>query len=342
MFNIPSYVGFKIPSSGVLPFRFTINTANISAGSTASNQFRLPLVNAFPLNFLVDWGDGFQDIITNFGQPQTLHTYASSGIYTITINGNFSGIRFDNSGDRLKMLNVFSWGTFTDLRNIGAFTSNNFFGCSNLNSTATDTPILGGNMQQMFRNCTSLRGGIENWDVSNVTSLNQTFRSATGFNANLGSWDVSNVTDFTNMFLSQGTFNNGGSPSINNWNTSSATLMSQMFLGVNAFNQPIGNWDVSNVTTMASMFQNVIAFNQDIGNWNVSNVTNFTSFMLGKTPATFSTANLDAIYNGWSSRPVQPNLSITFGTAKYTSAASAGRSILTSAPNNWTIVDGGL
>ena len=64
--------------------------------------------------------------------------------------------------------------------------------------------------------------------------------------------------------------------------------------------------------------------------------------MLGKTPATFSSTNLDAIYNGWSSRPVKPNLSITFGTAKYTAAGQAGKNILTGAPNNWSITDGGI
>jgi hypothetical protein len=64
--------------------------------------------------------------------------------------------------------------------------------------------------------------------------------------------------------------------------------------------------------------------------------------MLGKTPATFSTTNLNAIYNGWSTRPVQPNLTISFGTAKYTLAGQAGRNILTNAPNNWTINDGGI
>jgi hypothetical protein len=64
--------------------------------------------------------------------------------------------------------------------------------------------------------------------------------------------------------------------------------------------------------------------------------------MLFKIAANFSAANLDSIYNGWSSRPVKPNLSISFGSIKYTAAGVAGRLILTSAPNNWTITDGGI
>jgi hypothetical protein len=86
-------------------------------------------------------------------------------------------------------------------------------------------------------------------------------------------------------------------------------------------------------------------FNQDIGNWNISGVTDFFMFMNGKTPLTFSTTNLDAIYNGWSTKNPQTGLSIDFGSANYTSASSAGKAILTgstlSGGYNWTIIDGG-
>jgi hypothetical protein len=64
--------------------------------------------------------------------------------------------------------------------------------------------------------------------------------------------------------------------------------------------------------------------------------------MLGKTNLNFSASNLDAIYNGWSSRPVKPNISINFGTIKYTLAGQAGKNVLIGAPNTWTIVDGGI
>jgi hypothetical protein len=65
-------------------------------------------------------------------------------------------------------------------------------------------------------------------------------------------------------------------------------------------------------------------------------------FMGDKTDANYSATNLNAIYNGWSTRPVNPNLNIDFSTIKYTSAGQAGKNILTGAPNNWTITDGGI
>jgi len=92
---------------------------------------------------------------------------------------------------------------------------------------------------------------------------------------------------------------------------------------------------------MSQMFNGATAFNQNIGSWNVENVQDFADFMLGKTDATFSTTNLNAIYNGWSTQAVQSSLTIDFGTAKYTSAATAGRLILTGTAL-WTITDGGL
>jgi surface protein len=118
--------------------------------------------------------------------------------------------------------------------------------------------------------------------------------------------------------------------------------MQSMFANATSFNGNISSWNVSSVTNMNGMFLSATAFNQNIGSWNVSNVNNFLSFMIGKTFTDYSATNLDAIYNGWSLLSVQPNETIDFGTIKYTLAGQAGRNILTGAPNNWTINDGGI
>jgi len=161
---------------------------------------------------------------------------------------------------------------------------------------------------------------IGNWNTGAVTIMTQMFQHQPNFNQNIGGWNVSKVTSFSNMFNTiaiDGSFNNGGSSSINNWNTALAT-------------------------NMQAMFRNQPGFNQPIGNWNVSLVTDVSNFMTNKTNLNYSTANYDALLIGWASRAVKPNLSINFGTIKYTAAATAARAILTSAPNNWTIVDGGI
>lgn len=104
----------------------------------------------------------------------------------------------------------------------------------------------------------------------------------------------------------------------------------------------VTEWDTSSILNMISMFQNTTNFNQDLGNLNVSSVTAMNNFLANKTFLNFSTANYDALLIGWASRPVQPNININFGTIKRTSASTSAKSVLTSSPNNWTIVDGGL
>jgi surface protein len=295
------------PTAVVTPFAFTAKTDN--TGVSTSTQFKLPLTTSTGLNAVVDWGDATTSTITSHTSPDITHTYASAGTYSISITGTLPGWQFNSGGDKLKILNISSWGVLDITTNAA------FYGCTNLTSNATDAPTI------------------------TTTDLSQTFRSCTNFNGNVGSWNVSAVTNMTFMFFTASAFNNGGSSSIGTWNTSAVTNMTGVFVSAITFNQDISSWNTSAVTIMAAMFQGASAFNQDIGSWNVANVTNFSSFMSGKTPATFSTTNLDAIYNGWVT--VQSSRTITFGSAKYSAAGTAGRNYLTGT-KLWTITDGGL
>ena len=166
---------------------------------------------------------------------------------------------------------------------------------------------------QTFDQCSNMTWTATESPIITTSSFQLMFRSCINFNGNIG-----------------------------NWNTSSVTNMTTMFGGCTNFNQNIGSWNTSSVTDMQSMFLSCTNFNQNIGSWNISKVTNFTNFMAGKTALNFSAVNLDAIYNGWSSRPVKTPININFNTIKYTAASSAGRAILTDAPNNWVITDGGI
>ena len=290
---------------------------------------------------IIDWGDGTTSLNSYSNRS---HSYTNSGTYTITITGIIIGFRFNNTGDITKIKTIEQWGNI-NLGNSGEY----FYGCNNLVLTGvTDTLNLSGttNLRRMFPGCSSITtiNNLNSWDVSNVTDMSFIFAGCNNFNQNIGSWDVSNVLTMENMFAIgslTGIFNNGGSTSINNWIVSGVTNMSLMFYGQALFNQPINNWNVSSVVTMSNMFRFSTNFNQNIGNWNISGVTNFSSFMSNKTPLTFSTTNLDAIYNGWSTKNPQIGRTITFGTAKYTSASSADRAVLTGT-YGWTITDGGI
>lgn len=525
------------------------DTTRTSAGSSTSTRVALPLISTGTYNFIVDWGDGSTNKITSWNQAETTHTYATAGVYQMIITGTIYGFRFNNTGDRLKLLSIQKWGTAFRL---GA-TDSHFSGCENLQLNQVEDVLDLTNttsFANIFLNCHSLTtiNNVNGWNTSSIASMTSTFSNAINFNDNIGAWNMSNVTGMTNMFnctiLTRGVFNNGGSDTIKNWNTSKNTSLQATFQGQKLFNQEIGTWDVSKVTTMLGLFnivggytgvfnnggsssintwntglvtnmqqvfsnqvnfnQNVGAwntanvtnmsymfncgtadgkfnnggsttidnwntakvttmlqmftgqplfnqpigiwntvlvtrmdymfysyaspsaptrlygvFNQDISSWNTANVTNMAGmfgsqalfnqpldswnvakvttldstfsrtiafnqtlnswntilvnnmfdtffnatafnqsisnwkanivttfgtngFMGNKTYLDYSSANYDALLIGWASRPVLANKTINFGTIKYTSAAVAARAILTSAPNNWTIVDGGL
>jgi surface protein len=209
--------------------------------------------------------------------------------------------------------------------------------------SATDAPTISTtSLSNYFQNCSNFNGAIGNWNVSNITNFTQLFNNASTFNQNIGAWDTSNATTFSEMFSGAGSFNNGGSDTIKNWNTSSVITFFRMFRSCFNFNQPIGSWDTSSVGSMFAMFYTCYSFNQDISDWDISNVSNFTNFMGGLTDTNYDAAYLDNIYNKWSLLSVVSGLTIDFGTIKYTAAGQAGRDILTGAPNNWVINDGGI
>jgi surface protein len=306
----------------------------------------LPYQTNGSYNGTIDWGDG-ETSPNKYGNRT--HIYKFPGTYTITIDGRVRIFRFANAGDKDKIYRIFQWGTQFDVGVGGG----HLHGCSNLDlSEVVDVLILyrpnqlsnTRNFANMFRDCTSLTtiNRVNEWDISKVTIMASCFYNCINFNQDLNGWDVRLVNTMNQMFFGCTLFNGN----ISSWQTISVTDMLGMFRLAPNFNQDISAWDTTDVTTMRGMFYEATSFNKNIGNWNISNVdavqTGFINFMLGKTDSDFSTANYDALLIGWASRPVQPNLSINFGTIKRTAASTAAKLVLTSAPNNWTIVDGGI
>lgn len=337
------------------------DTKKTSTGSSTAKQIKLPLVSTGTYNFTVEWGDGTRDIIRAYNAAAITHTYHTAGVYTVKIRGVITSLTFNPSTtDTNKLLEVVQWGCFK------ALDSYSFNSCVNLrldytrdiltlsnNNSLSGTfqfcnmPYIRGigdislnfvntNLSYVFQQNTSFNDpSIVKWDISKVTSLTATFQGCSSFNQDISNWNTSGVTNMLGTFNACTIFNQP----VGNWDVSNVTSMGSMFNANVAFNQPLSGWNTSKVASMDNMFLNSPAFDQDIGSWNVSACTTFTSFMAGKTPATFSTANLDAIYNGWIVNGVKPNLSISFGTANYTAVGAVGRAILIA--SGWTITDGG-
>jgi surface protein len=180
---------------------------------------------------------------------------------------NFQRIIVGNGADRNRLLDVEQWGTtaWTSMQNA-------FFGCSNLNISATDIPILTSvtRMDQMFQGCSSLNGptNINSWNTSAVTVMVSAFLGASSFNQNIGSWNTANVVSMRNMFSN-----------------------------ASSFNQNIGGWNTANVSDMRGMFGFASAFNQNLGNWTLNSNVDMTSDMLGNCG--MNCANYAATLIGW-------------------------------------------
>jgi surface protein len=288
--------------------------------------------NSSYITSVVNWGQLQLGSDTGyyFNNCSNLDLSSVSDVLDLTGIVNLSNM-FGNSGVS-SINNINLWNT-SSVINMGGM----FFSATSFNQLLTFDTSSVTNMYGMFESATSFNQSLSTFDTSNVTDMSYMFSNASSFNQSLSNFDTSNVFYMGGMFLSATSFNQA----LSNFDTSSVTDMNGMFANATVFNQSLSNFNTSSVYDMSYMFYGADAFNQNIGTWDVGNVTLFFDFMSTKVPATFSTTNLDAIYNGWSASGVQPNNFISFGTAKYTLAASAGRAILTGI-NNWNITDGGI
>jgi surface protein len=339
-----------------------VSTWDTTKAGSASDTVVLPLLSGGTYSGTIDWGDGSTSVLSYANRT---HTYASSGVKVITISGQIDGWRFNNAGDKAKITDISNWGT------LNITTNSAFFGCSNLDVSATDAPVISTtDLIGTFKSCTSLtEPDLNSWDVSSVTLFGNyqsgVFFGASNANPKIELWDVSSGTSFRDMFwFTQ--FNRD----ISNWNISSATglALSGMFaftpfnqpiqnwtlppavtsLGENnqgmfhqnsSFNQPIGVWNTSSIIKMRQVFQNATSFDQDLSNWQIAQVTDFYSVMIG---VTLSTANYDALLIAWDSQGAMSySGTVNFGGSKYT-AGGAAEAARTSLISKWGgIIDGG-
>jgi len=212
--------------------------------------------------------------------------------------------------------NIGAWNVekVTNMSNM--FISNGGFNNSGSSDINNWRPISCSNFSGMFESAAAFNQPIGNWPLSaSNINMTQMFESANSFNQDIGTWDVSRVTNMARM-IRAANFNNGGSPSIGNWNT-------------------------SNVTSMFGMFWDNNQFKQDIGNWNVGKVTSFFNFInYGGYPY------LHSIYDGWINNKLQPRVTASFSTSKYSGSAAEGRALLTRTYNTASITgysnDGGF
>ncbi len=303
-------------------------------GHSESDQIKIS-TSGSGYNYTIDWGDGTSDTGV---KGDITHTYASAGIYTVSISGQFPQIAFgdhenpDNeSTDHEKLLSVEQWGNQHWRSMYRAF-----LGCNNLVINAQDSPDLSAvrDMSYMFASASKMNHDLSDWDVASVEDMTALFSGASQFNQDLRDWDVSNVKSMKQMFASAEAFNQD----ISAWNTSSLKDMSSMFYNAAAFNQDIGSWNTSSVEDMSLLFYIAQSFNQDLSGWQISEVKSM-SLMFGRI--TLSTEHYDALLASWSAQPLQANVTFGAGNSQYSPELKSRRDLLIDS-FNWTISDGGV
>jgi len=245
------------------------------------------------------------------GSPLTITGLpAGATIRLLIAPANFQRININNGGDKNRLIQVEQWGNT-------AWTSMSqaFYGCANLQVTATDTPNLLGitNMSYMFFGCTNLNspGNIGSWNTATVTNMSEMFVGTTAFNQNIGGW-----------------------------NTGAVTNMNQMFRNASAFNQDLGAWTLNPAVDLGSMLDN-----------SGMNCSNYSATLIGwnANPSTPDnrTLGVNGLQYGTNAVAARTNLTATKGwtiTGDTPSGAvcSASSITITTQPSDFITCVGGI
>lgn len=156
--------------------------------NTPNESITLPLNNgnASSFNCTVYWGDGSQSSITAYDDLDRTHSYVDAGDYEVEIIGTCEGWSFDNAGDKLKIIDIISWGDLCAFDGF-KYLENGFYGCSNLTSLASGSIPASGTgcstFSDTFNDCVSISSiPVDLFDQNTLVSEYGFYR--TFFNCN--------------------------------------------------------------------------------------------------------------------------------------------------------------
>lgn len=330
----------------ITSLKFTIDLSK-AAGTT----FTIPTLNVNDYN--VDWGDGTTS--TGFTGDATHDYGVSTGIFQITVSGNtFNQFYFNNGGDKLKIISVDQWGAFTY-----SITQNlAFWGCTNLVSIAEDIEWMNSTTQatRMFNGCklTSLPSvlTLASLELGASMFLNNLFTTlpsgmllsslttGTGMFGFVPLTSLPSSMTLSNLSLGATMFRNTLLASLpSGMLLSSLTTGQFMFFNCSLLTSLPSGMTLSNPTNTNSMFVNCIALSAVPSGMTLTNMNNGAVMFGG---VTLSTASYSQLLVNIEANNVNNGITFSGGNSKYNAAGQTARNILTSAPRNWIIIDGGL
>ena len=223
---------------------------------TAGQTFTLPIADYGGLvpNFVVDWGDGNESTVTSSTDADRIHTYSSSGTYTISISGLMPSFKVNNnSAIRTLITSIIDFGR-VGLRLL------DFYGCTNISSIPASGTMVAG--YQGLNEIVSFAGFMRSTSISTIPS--DLFQYATRVSI------FSDIFSFTTITaIPSGLFDNCGDA------TSFASAFNQC---VSLSSYPLDLFDnCPNVVNFSSTFRNCRSLTQPLQFTNNTAVTVFTN-----------------------------------------------------------------
>lgn len=267
------------------------------SGVSASNQITVPTVSGGTYNCKVYWDGvgGEFSLITTWDDPAWTHTYPTEGEKNLIIEGVFTGLRFADGGDKLKIGDVLECGPLR-LVNQNAY----FEGCLNLDFALCKDVL---NLEGVV----SLRRG---WNKSGVTN-------------GLGNMDTRNITDFSQTLrLSQyiGDLN---------WNMAEALTIEQMMQASSNFNGDVTSLSMPKCVTWNQAFRDT-SVDQNLGGLMPFSMEDATNILSG---APMSVVNTSDTLIGYAA-PTQPLASGTITSFSDNGASGTKVTTSASLPNH--------
>ena len=254
----------------IKPFIAVFDTTKTSSGSSASNQIILPLNYSNTLK--VDWGDGN---IVSYTSGTISHVYSSNGTYTINISGTGFNFNYNNTGDRLKILEVKNWGNTI-------LSAASFFGCANLIlDNVADVPKLDTNISSCFSGCSKIItiNKLNLFDYSLVTQMGGLFNNCIKFNPSIFTINAPICTIASVILQNCNSFN----PTTFSLIIPQCTSFVYGFTGLNVFSPSSFYLDIRSISSVNNLLSAKPSFNPSSFYINCANATDLESLFNGNS-----------------------------------------------------------